>query len=168
MWADVQVQPPAKVNDALGPIAAPAGASNNVRRVPIAGELTSSAAKGETDEKDSSIYDFNTYAEGEEGVRLLVQNGFARTDLWLVRGGRAGEKHTLGSDDRIQPQYRHVPFWASISRFVPWNTALTRGSAWKTGPQLLMMHGNSVEAARAHGVLVEHSNASIEECLRFR
>jgi hypothetical protein len=93
-------------------------------------QMTGNAAKWDVDEKDSSIYDFNTYAEGEEGVRLLIQNGFDGTDLWLI--GKRGQ------------------------------------TARRTGPQILMMHANSVEAAKAHGLLVEHTNGLVEECLRFR
>ena len=112
-----------------------AGASNKVGRVPVAGQGISNTA----DEMDSPIYDFNTYAEGEEAVSLLIRNGFNGIDLRLV-----------GS-----------PFWGRLSDFV-------FESARKTRPHILMMHGNSVEAGKAHSVLVEHTNGLIEECLRFR
>jgi hypothetical protein len=118
----------------------------------------------EMDERDSSIYDFNTYAEGEEGISLLVQNGFDSMDLWLVRKGRQDERHPLrfhGNGERINGQDRHGSFWSGVS-------GLVFESAWKAGPHKLMMHGNSADASKAHDVLVEHTNRLIEECLRFR
>jgi hypothetical protein len=121
----------APLHQAAGPSTAPqpqftaqAGVANNAGPVIVTGQMTGNATKREADEKDSSIYDFSTYAEGEDGVRLLIQNGFDKMDLWLV--GK------------------------------------------RTGPQVLMMHGNSVEAGKAHDVLVEHTNGLIEEWLRFR
>ena len=81
--------------------AAEAGFLTNGGRAAIAGHVTGNSQTGEMDQKDSSIYDFNTYAEGEEGIRLLIQNGFDRMDLWLVGkdGGkfpRAHEAHDRG------------------------------------------------------------------------
>ena len=99
----------------------------------VDGQVTGNAATSGADEKDSSIYDFSTYAEGMEGVRLLMQSGFDGADLWLAGKRRRGELF-----------------------------------ARKAGPQMLMMHGNSVETAKAHGVLVENTNALIEDWLRFR
>jgi hypothetical protein len=114
---------------------AQAGASNKAGRVPVAARGISNGA----DEMDSSIYDFNTHAEGEEAVSLLIRNGFNGIDLRLVGG----------------------PFWGRLSDFV-------FGSARKMRPHTLMMHGNAIEASKAHSVLVQHTNGLIEECLRFR
>jgi len=165
MRVDAQVQRVANPIHVLGPqFTAQAGVSNKVGRVAIAGQVTSNAANREVDEKDSSIYDFNTYAEGEEGVRLLIQNGFDGMDLWLVGKGREGERHPLrshGNGDRIKSQDHHGPFWGRV-------LSLVFEPARKTGPHILMMHGNSVEASKAHDVLAEHTNGLIEECLRFR
>jgi len=165
MRGDAQVQRAANPNHVLKPqFTAQEGASNNVGRMPIAGQMISNIA----DEKDSSIYDFNTYAEGEEAVHLLIQNGFDGMDLWLVGKGREGERHSVGSHadgDQIKSQNRHGPFWGRLSDRL---SDLVFESARKAGPHILMMHGNSVEASKAHSVLVEHTNGLIEECLRFR
>jgi hypothetical protein len=139
---------------------AQAGVSNHAGRLPFAGWLHGNAAQREADEKDSSIYDFSTYAEGEEAVRLLIRNGFDPADLWLVGKGLPGDRHLLGSSGS------GIDFVAAVA------TTLTRlfmyGPAQKTGPQTLMMHGNPLEAGKAHNVLVDHTNTLIEECLRFR
>jgi hypothetical protein len=123
-----------------------------VQRAPIPQFAThagvSTDAKRKADQKDSSIYDFSTHAEGEEGVRLLVQNGFDATDLRLVGKERRGA---------------FAGFVASALAGV-----FNREPARKAGPHMLMMHGNSVEAGKAHSVLVEHTNDLIQECLRFR
>jgi hypothetical protein len=216
MRVDLQLQRAATPDLGLKPqFTAQVGVSTNDRRVSFAGQVTSNAAKWESDKKDSSIYDFNTYAEGKEGVRLLIRNGFDGMDLWLVGKGRQGKRHPLrihGNGERIKSQDRDGPFWSGVSGFVftpamifsgviasvghvvsalaravaavgtgtgALGAALTRvgvsrknvfnhESARKTGPHILMMHGNSVEAGKAHGVLVEHTNGLIEECLRFR
>jgi hypothetical protein len=216
MRVDVRVQRAAIPNFVLKPqFTAQAGVLSNDRRVSFAGQVTSNAAKWESEKKDSSIYDFSTYAEGEEGVRLLIRNGFDGMDLWLVSKGRQGERHPLrihGNGERIKSQDRYGPFWSGVPSFVftpamffsgviafvglvvsalaravaavgtgagALGAALTRvsvstkqvfnrESARKTGPHILMMHGNSVEAGKAHGVLVERTNGLIEECLRFR
>jgi hypothetical protein len=161
MRVDARVRPAADPSHVLEPqFNAQAGASNKVGRVPVAAQVIGIAA----DEKDSSIYDFNTYAEGEEAVGLLIQNGFDGTDLWLVGKGREGAWHPPGNHaagDQIKSQNRHGPFWGRLSDFV-------FESSRKTGPHVLMMHGNSAEASKAHGVMVEHTNGLIEECLRFR
>ena len=153
MRVDAPVQLGVNPNHVLEPqFAAQAGVSNNMGRVPMAGQVTGNAAY----KKDSSIYDFNTYAEGLEGVRLLVRNGFDPIDLWLVGKGRAGERRSLsshGNGDRIKSEDRYDPFWDRVSGFV-------FESARKTGPQMLMMHGNSVEASKAHCVLVEHAKGA--------
>jgi hypothetical protein len=144
--------------------AAEAGVSTHAGRVAIAGQVTGNGQNRNMDEKDSSIYDFNTYAEGEEGIRLLIQNGFDRMDLWLVGKGRQDERRLLGfhgNGERIKGQDHHGSFWSGIS-------GLVFASAWKAGPYKLMMHGNSAEASKAHNVLMEHTNRLIEECLRFR
>jgi hypothetical protein len=117
---------------------AQAGVSNPVGRVFFNGQLPSKPAKWGAEEKDSSIYDFNTYDEGQGGIRLLIVNGFDGIDFWLVGKKGQGEK------------------------------IFDYKSARKTGPHTLMMHGNSVEADKAHDVLVEHTNGLIEECLQFR
>jgi hypothetical protein len=165
MRVDTRVQRTANPKRVLEQqFAAEAGFPTNGGRVAIAGHVTSNSQNREMDEKDSSIYDFNTYAEGEEGIRLLIQNGFDRMDLWLVGKGRQDERHPLGlhgNTERIKWQDRRGSLWSGIS-------GLVFVSAWKAGPHKLMMHGNSAEAGKAHNILVEHTNRLIEECLRFR
>src|ERR1700730_4652768 len=96
MSADMQVQRAAIPNFVLKPpLTAQTGVSTADRRVSFAGQVTRDAAKWESDEKDSSIYDFGTYAEGEEAVRRLIRNGFHARDLWLVGKGRQGERDPL-------------------------------------------------------------------------
>jgi hypothetical protein len=130
---------------AIPQFTAQAGLSTDAGRVPLARRVARRAAKWEADEKDSSIYDFSTHAEGEEAVRLLIQNGFDATDLWLVGKGRQGA---------------FAGFVASALAGV--------FNREPTGPHMLMMRGNSVEADKAHSVLVGHTNELIQECLRFR
>jgi hypothetical protein len=162
---DTRVQRTANPNHVLEQqFAAEAGFLTNGGRVAIAGHVTGNSQNREMDQEDSSIYDFNTYAEGEEGIRLLIQNGFDRMDLWLVGKVRHDERHPLGlhgNRERIEWQDRRGSFWSGIS-------GLVFVSAWKAGPHKLMMHGNSAEASKAHNLLVEHTNRLIEECLRFR
>jgi hypothetical protein len=169
MRADPGVQRAAIQNDVLKQeFTAQAVVSTNVGRVSFPGQVPTRAPNWEADEKDSSIYDFNTYAEGEEGVRLLIKNGFDGRDLWLVGKGREGGRRPLrseGNGDWIKSQDRHGPFWDAVSGLA---NLFNHESAWKSGPCILMMHGNSVEASKAHNVLVEHTNELIEECLRFR
>jgi hypothetical protein len=154
MTVDAQVQRAANPNHVLeGQFTAQAGLSNNVGRVPVAGQVTRDAAKWKADEKDSPVYDFSTYAEGEEGVRLLIQNGFDGKNLRLVGKGRQGERHPL--------RFPGYGFLGLVKVF-------NHESAGKSGPYMLMMHGNAVEAGKAHSVLMEHTNELIEECLRFR
>ena len=118
MRVDVRVQRAAIPNFVLKPqFTAQAGVLSNDRRVSFAGQVTSNAAKWESEKKDSSIYDFSTYAEGEEGVRLLIRNGFDGMDLWLVSKGRQGERHPLrihGNGERIKSQDRYGPFWSGV------------------------------------------------------
>ena len=169
MRADTGLQRAAIQNDVLNQeFTAQAAVSTHVGRVSFPRQVPVRAPNWEADQRDSSIYDFNTYAEGEEGIRLLIKNGFDGKDLWLVAKGREGARHPLRSDrngDRIKSQDRHGPFWDAVSGLA---NLFSHESAWKAGPCLLMMHGNSVEASKAHDVLVEHTNGLIEECLRFR
>ena len=162
---DTRVQRTANASHVLEQqFAAEAGFLTNGGRAAIAGHVTGNSQTGEMDQKDSSIYDFNTYAEGEEGIRLLIQNGFDRMDLWLVGKGRHDERHPPGlhgNRERIKWQDRGGFFWSGIS-------GLLLASAGKAGPHTLMMHGNSAEASKAHNRLMEHTNRLIEECLRFR
>jgi hypothetical protein len=88
MTVDGRVQRSADPKHVLeAQFAAERGASNDAGRVPIAREVTGNSPNRDMDEKDSFIYDFHTYAEGEEGIRLLIQDGFDRMDLWLVGKG---------------------------------------------------------------------------------
>jgi hypothetical protein len=41
-------------------------------------------------------------------------------------------------------------------------------AARRTDPHDLVMHGSSIDASRAHRVLVDHTNDVIEGCLKFR
>ena len=157
-FPDVQIQQAVWPNDVLEPLAPSACASNHVERAAIARQ----GIGPEAEEKDSSIYDFTTYTEGEEGVRLLVRNGFDGRNLWLI------DKELPDEMRPLRPEDQHGHFWATLSHLVAAKVALTHGSARKTGPQVLMMHANCVEAAKAHGVLMDHTNGLIEECLRFR
>jgi hypothetical protein len=121
----------------------------------------------EADQRDSSIYDFSTYADGEVAVRLLKQNGFDATDLSLVGKGHPGEWHPLGfpwNGEKTNSHQGQNGFWGRVSNFVGSHLM----SAPHAGPQILVMHGSSAETARAHGVLVERTNELIEECLQFR
>jgi len=165
MRVDTQVQRASNAIHVLeSQLAAEAGVSNSAGHVPIAGQVTGDGANRETDRKDLSIYDFNTHAEGEEGIRLLIRSGFDGMHLWLVEKQHQGEGHPPAvheNDYRINWVDRRAPFWGGVPDFV-------FESAWKTGPHILMMHGNSAEAGKAHGVLVDHTNDLIEECLQFR
>jgi hypothetical protein len=125
--------------------------------------VASNAATWKSDKKDSSIYDFSTYAEGEEAVRLLIQNGFDKMDLWLVGKERQGERRARWFGTGA------AALRVALTRIgVSGKRMFNHMPAAKTGPHILMMHGNSVEAGKAHGVLEERTNALIQECLQFR
>jgi len=130
-------------------------------------QANSHATVPEAGRGDSSIYDFSTYADGEDGVRLLKRNGFDEADLSLVGKGRPGEWRPLGfpwNGDRTNFEDGQAGFWGRVSKFVC--TRLM--SAPHAGPQILVMHGSSADSAKAHRVLVDHTNEMIEQCLRFR
>jgi hypothetical protein len=51
---------------------------------------------------------------------------------------------------------------------VPRKRTFKHDSARKSDPHVLMMHGSFVDTGRAQRLLVDHYNATIEDCLRFR